>query len=217
MPPLPFLPDDVLSEVVSFLTPPPPFSMALFPPTILSEILEAHRPPNRLRKDLMAFWKASKRFKVSFLSLREKAKESELAPGSSLPRPFTSLLSQQKADPALPSFAAGPLGSIPLLLSRRQEPRGGPRPRTAARSVDSLKLDLAFLRRRPHLPSRCTSRLHLTQQFIRTGSYGVHRRTPPQPSLPRPRRFHPSLTQAPRLSRVLRSSPSFHRWTRTHP
>ncbi|KAL7413185.1 hypothetical protein BDY24DRAFT_390807 [Mrakia frigida] len=64
MPALPFLPDDVLSEIISWITPPPPFSMASSPPSLLSEVLERYRPPTRSKKDLTSFWKSSKRFKA---------------------------------------------------------------------------------------------------------------------------------------------------------
>lgn len=67
MPPLPFLPDDVITEIVSFVAPPPPLSVASKTPSLLSEVLEFYRPRPKLvdRADLTSFWKSSKRFKVS--------------------------------------------------------------------------------------------------------------------------------------------------------
>ena len=94
MPPLPFLPDDVLSEIIFFLTPPPPLSMAPSPSTLLSEILEVFRPPDRFKKDLASFSKSSKRFKMSFdLDQEGKGELARNSPPSfpSLVRHFSSL------------------------------------------------------------------------------------------------------------------------------
>ena len=67
MPPLPFLPDDVITEIVSFIAPPPPLSITSNTPSLLSALLHFYRTPPSLmdRTDLASFWKSSKRFKVS--------------------------------------------------------------------------------------------------------------------------------------------------------